>query len=57
MVSLVFETMETARTALLGLGPMAEVVEPRELRASVIEWAAGLLACYSNEARNQVDLN
>lgn len=56
-VSLVFETMETARTALLGLGPMAEVVEPRELRASVMEWAAGLLACYSNEAQNQVDLN
>jgi len=55
-VSLVFETMETARTALLGFGPTAEVVEPRELRASVIEWAAGLLVRYSNETQNQISL-
>jgi predicted DNA-binding transcriptional regulator YafY len=55
-VFLVFETMETARTALLGFGPTAEVVEPKELRANVIEWAAGLLARYSNETHNPIRL-
>ena len=53
-VSLVFETMETARTALLGFGPTAEVVAPRALRASVMEWGFSLLAHYRNEPQNQI---
>lgn len=51
-ISLVFETRETARTALLGLGPEALVVEPQELRNSIIAWAAGLLTRYNDEAHN-----
>lgn len=49
-VSLVFETMETARAALLSFGPTAEVEEPQELRTSVMEWAAGLLTLYNRRA-------
>ncbi|GHP00285.1 transcriptional regulator [Reticulibacter mediterranei] len=55
-VSVVFETMETARAALLGFGPTAEVVEPRELRVSVMEWAEGLLTRYTSKTRDQNDL-
>ena len=55
-MSLVFETMETARTALLGLGPTAEGMEPRELRASIMEWAEGLLTRYSSKTRDQSGL-
>ncbi len=51
-VSLVFETMETARATLLGFGPQALVEEPRELRASVMEWATGLLTRYNSEKRD-----
>ncbi|GCE07188.1 transcriptional regulator [Dictyobacter aurantiacus] len=47
-ISLVFETMETARAALLDLGPTAEVLEPVELRESVIAWAQALLSRYGD---------
>ena len=55
-VSLVFETAETARATVLGFGPTAEVVEPRQLRASVMQWAAGLLTRYRSEKRDQSNL-
>lgn len=55
-VSLVFETEETARTTVLGFGPTAEVMEPRELRDSVMQWAEGLLARYRSEKCDQSNL-
>ena len=45
-LSFTFEHLTMARTQVLGLGTMAEVVEPLELRESVIEFARGIMALY-----------
>jgi predicted DNA-binding transcriptional regulator YafY len=42
-----FETFETARTRILGLGRAVEVLEPLPLRASVVDFAAQIVAFYS----------
>jgi hypothetical protein len=42
-----FERVGDARRALLGCGTLVEVLEPRELRASIAEAAAGVVALYS----------
>jgi predicted DNA-binding transcriptional regulator YafY len=44
---LVFESLEIARSSLLALGPIVEVLEPPELRDAVREAAAGVRALYA----------
>jgi predicted DNA-binding transcriptional regulator YafY len=43
---LVFESMEAARTRLLGLGPVAEVLDPPELRESIRLAATAIAALH-----------
>jgi predicted DNA-binding transcriptional regulator YafY len=43
---LTFETFEDARTRILGLGRAAEVLEPRALRESVVDFARQIVAFY-----------
>lgn len=43
---LTFESLAAARRLLLGLGPVAEVLEPVELRKSVASVAAAIVAIY-----------
>jgi predicted DNA-binding transcriptional regulator YafY len=45
-ITLAFDSLEAARTHVLGLGSGAEVLEPHELRASVAEFAAEIAALY-----------
>jgi predicted DNA-binding transcriptional regulator YafY len=45
-LSCTFEHLPMARTQVLGFGTMAEVVEPAELRQSVVEFARGITALY-----------
>jgi predicted DNA-binding transcriptional regulator YafY len=47
-VPLTFETLAQARMSLLALGPCVEALEPDELRASLIETAAGIVARYGS---------
>lgn len=42
-----FDSFEAARTRILGLGTLVEVVEPAELRASVIEIASSISSFYA----------
>ena len=44
---LTFDSMEYARTRMLGLGTMVEVLDPPELRASVAEFAHRIAAFYA----------
>jgi phage head maturation protease len=44
-----FERFDDALHALLGCGPLAEVIAPPELRESIRHAAAGLLALYAHE--------
>ena len=46
-IPVTFERVDDARRALLGCGTLAEVLEPRELRASIAKAAAGVVALYS----------
>ena len=46
-IELIYETMDGARSELLGLGPDVEVIEPAELRASLIAQAERVLAFYT----------
>lgn len=48
-LSLTFERLEEACTALLGLGERVEVLGPPELRSSLTRVAAGLSALYGGE--------
>jgi predicted DNA-binding transcriptional regulator YafY len=43
---LAFETFEDARTRLLGLGRAIEVLEPRALRESVVDFARQIVDFY-----------
>lgn len=45
-VSLMFESLEVARTRVLGLGTQVEALAPEELRASVAAWAADVARFY-----------
>jgi predicted DNA-binding transcriptional regulator YafY len=49
-LSFTFESFEAARSRILGFGGAVEVLEPAELRDSVIEQATRIIACY---ARNR----
>ncbi len=44
------DTIEVAHDVVLGLGPMVEVLEPAELRASVLADARALLATWTRDA-------
>ncbi len=46
-LSLTFDSLETARSTVLGWGPWVEVLAPEELRASVIEAAGRITALYA----------
>ena len=45
-MTLMFESLESARTRVLGLGTQVEVLEPAELRDSVAAWAAEVARFY-----------
>lgn len=45
-IQLTFESFEAARASMLGLGTGAQIVEPAELRESVIRAAASIVASY-----------
>lgn len=45
-LSLTFETLDAARTHVLGFGALAEVLDPPELRDSVIDTARRIVAFY-----------
>lgn len=47
-IEVIYETFEAARTELLGLGPDVEVIEPVELRESLITLAERVLAFYTD---------
>ena len=49
-LNLTFESFEAARSHVLGFGPGIEVLEPAELRESVIEQATKLVAFYATKA-------
>jgi predicted DNA-binding transcriptional regulator YafY len=49
-LTLSFESLEAARSQVLGLGPMVEVLEPGDLRDSVIEQATKIVAFYARQA-------
>jgi predicted DNA-binding transcriptional regulator YafY len=51
-IELVYESMDAARSDLLGIGPEVEVIEPVELRASLVAQAARVLAYYT--ARGEI---
>ncbi len=56
-LSFTFGSFDEARNSILGLGTGAEVVEPQELRDSVIRTAASVVASYTGgSARNVVKL-
>ena len=46
-LSLTFERLSEARTALLGLGDLVEVLGPEELRAGIAATARGLAEIYA----------
>ena len=46
-LTLRFETLQDARSRLLGLGTMVEVMEPRELRDSLADFAARIATFYA----------
>lgn len=46
-LSLTFETLGIARSRVLGFGTMVEVLEPHELRASVLDLARRIVAFYA----------
>jgi predicted DNA-binding transcriptional regulator YafY len=46
-IPVTFERVDDARRAILGCGTLVEVVEPWELRESIAEAAAGVVALYS----------
>ncbi|HET9920976.1 MAG TPA: YafY family protein [Ktedonobacteraceae bacterium] len=48
-LTLSFESFETARTRVLGLGTDVEVLAPPELRQSVIQFASGIVAFYEQK--------
>ena len=48
-LTLPFISPTVARAWLLGLGPLVEVLEPRELRASLVELALETAAFYGRE--------
>jgi len=43
-----FESLEAARTRILGYGGAIEVLEPHSLRLSLIDYANQVLACYAH---------
>jgi predicted DNA-binding transcriptional regulator YafY len=49
-LTITFESLEAARSQVLGFGPMVEVLEPSELRDSVIEQATRMVAVYARHA-------
>jgi predicted DNA-binding transcriptional regulator YafY len=49
-LNLTFESFEAARSQVLGFGPVVEVLEPAELRDSVIEQATKIVAFYARRA-------
>jgi predicted DNA-binding transcriptional regulator YafY len=49
-LTLTFESFEAARSQILGFGPAVEVLEPAELRESVIEQATRIVAFYARKA-------
>ncbi len=50
-VQLSFESLETARTQILGYGGAIEVIQPQALRLSVIDFAAQIRAAYPPDVR------
>lgn len=50
-LTLVFERLEAARDRLLGLGRAVEVLEPKPLRLSLIDFAAQIVALYGGAGR------
>jgi predicted DNA-binding transcriptional regulator YafY len=46
---LAFERMENARSMLMGFGPNVEIIEPSELRQSIIELAVSITKFYSQK--------
>jgi predicted DNA-binding transcriptional regulator YafY len=51
---LTFDSLEHARSRLLGLGTAVEVIEPPELRASVAAYARQIAAFYAERANSAV---
>jgi predicted DNA-binding transcriptional regulator YafY len=54
IVPLTFESFETARSSVLGLVTGAEVIEPQELRDSVMRAAASIVAFYTGGSAKAV---
>jgi predicted DNA-binding transcriptional regulator YafY len=52
-LNLTFESSEAARSQVLGFGPVVEVLEPAELRDSLIEQATGIVGLYARKAAAQ----
>jgi predicted DNA-binding transcriptional regulator YafY len=48
-----FENLAVARRAVLGFGPTVEILEPLELRHSVIDYAARVVALYAQSRTDQ----
>lgn len=46
-IALTFESFDAARSSLLSLGTGAEIIEPHELKESVVRAAAGIVAFYT----------
>ena len=49
---LMFETLEHARSYILGFGTMVEVLEPLELRTNIIQLATGIVEFYKERERS-----
>jgi predicted DNA-binding transcriptional regulator YafY len=48
---LTFDSFESARSSILGFGTMVEVLEPQELRQSIIHFATGIAQFYKERER------
>ncbi len=49
---LMFETLEHARSYILGFGTMVEVLEPLELRTNIMQLAAGIVEFYKEREQS-----
>jgi predicted DNA-binding transcriptional regulator YafY len=47
-IAYTFERMEEARTSVLGMGASVDVIAPKELRTSVLQFATAVVAHYSD---------
>lgn len=50
-LTLTYETLQSARTSILGLGTNVEVLEPEELRESVVDFATRIVSFYAQKTQ------